>query len=80
MIAAKDGIWLGGRKPCAGQAGPSAERADRRADIQASQRTKKQGYRECMTQMNTQVRTLIFLRLKPGLEQIRYAQGEKERG
>jgi len=33
-----------------------------------------------MTQMNTQVRTLIFLRLKPGLEQIRYAQGEKERG
>lgn len=58
----------------------SAERADRRADIQASQRTQKQGYRECMAQMNTQVRTLIFLGLKPGLEQIRYAQGEKERG
>jgi hypothetical protein len=30
-----------------------------------------------MTQKNSQVRTLIFLRLKPGLEQIRYAQGEK---
>jgi hypothetical protein len=41
---------------------------------------KSKGYRECMTQMNTQVRTLIFPRLKPGLEQIRYAQGEKERG
>jgi hypothetical protein len=27
MIAAKDGIWLGGRKPCAGQAGFFAERA-----------------------------------------------------
>jgi hypothetical protein len=40
MIAAKDGIWLGGRKPCAGQAGFFAERGHRTADIQASQRTK----------------------------------------
>jgi hypothetical protein len=39
MIAAKDGIWLGGRKPCAGQAG-FLLRERPTADIQASQRTK----------------------------------------
>jgi hypothetical protein len=33
-----------------------------------------------MAQTKSQVRTLNSLGLKPGLEQIRYAQGEKERG